>query len=82
MKRLSRLFRRAHVAIGPRLKIWDLHWSHVVALDTLKLATARFGDHEAYRLAAFQAARTERFFGMWTHSELRRGCIKEEWLLF
>jgi hypothetical protein len=43
MKRLSRLFRRAHVAIGPRLKIRDLHWSHVVALDTLKLAIARFG---------------------------------------
>jgi len=22
------------------------------------------------------------FFGTWTHCELRRGCIKDEWLLF
>jgi hypothetical protein len=55
-------FRRAQLALDPCLKIWDLHWSDVIALDTLKLATACFDDHEAHRLAAFRADRAERVY--------------------
>jgi hypothetical protein len=65
-------FRRAQFALGPCLKVWDLHWIDVIALGTPKLATACFDDHEVHRLAAFRADRAGRVFGHGAQAELRR----------
>ena len=54
---------RPKFALGPCLKVWDLHWVDVIALNTPKLATACFDDHKVQRLAAFRADRAGGVFG-------------------
>jgi hypothetical protein len=63
LRRPSCCFRRPQFALAPCLKVWDLHWVDVIALDTPKLATACFDDHKVQRLAAFRADRARGVFG-------------------